>query len=104
MNNSSNNTGSPGYCTNAACVAQGYDCCVQGQCVTEEQVKDAGKNADLPGLNLAELESSVIIFLVLPVERTSLSMASLGCSRVKPGPNCSSTLAERTNHKFSTPS
>jgi hypothetical protein len=41
-------------CSQSACQAQGYDCCVNSQCVKEKEIKPAGVSADPSGYALAE--------------------------------------------------
>lgn len=43
-------------CTTSQCQAQGFDCCVQGQCVNEKGIKSAGVEADPSGFEEAESE------------------------------------------------
>lgn len=54
MNSSPNPT--PPSCSTNICKSQGFDCCVQGQCVNEKTVKTAGVQNDPEGFKLAELE------------------------------------------------
>ncbi|MCO4752947.1 MAG: hypothetical protein KC478_00625 [Bacteriovoracaceae bacterium] len=51
-----NTTSNPSTCSDAGCKSQGYDCCIQGQCVNEAAVKQSGAQADPQGFNLAESE------------------------------------------------
>ena len=47
-----------GFCTDSSCSAQGYDCCVNGQCVNEGNVKLSGAQSDPDSFALAELEKA----------------------------------------------
>ncbi len=51
MNSSGNETSS---CSNNTCIASGYDCCMDGQCVNEKGIKTAGIIADPSGFSIAE--------------------------------------------------
>lgn len=55
MNNNSNSNPN-GSCTNAYCSVLGYDCCSQGQCVNEKQVKLSGASIDPTGYAIAQLQ------------------------------------------------
>ncbi|MAZ48172.1 MAG: hypothetical protein CME65_06395 [Halobacteriovoraceae bacterium] len=43
-------------CSDLSCQGQGFDCCVQGQCVNEKSIKVSGVNADPTGFVEAEQE------------------------------------------------
>lgn len=43
-------------CNETLCSSQGFDCCVEGQCVNEKSIKVAGVNADPTGFVEAEQE------------------------------------------------
>lgn len=51
-----NSDSSSASCSNSECVAQGFDCCLDGQCIKEKNVKIAGVTADPAGFNAAEAE------------------------------------------------
>lgn len=53
-----NTPGSIGTCSDAGCKEEGFDCCIQGQCVNEATVKQAGASADPQGFSVAESEKS----------------------------------------------
>lgn len=54
MNNTSG--GTTNSCSDVACQANGFDCCVDGQCVNEKSIKIAGVQADQAGFAVAEQE------------------------------------------------
>ena len=54
VNINSDSDSSASSCTDSACVADGYDCCVDGQCVNEKGLKSAGIAANPEGFALAE--------------------------------------------------
>lgn len=51
-----NSSGNVSSCTDAGCAAQGFDCCISGQCVNEGSVKTAAALSDPEGYALAKLE------------------------------------------------
>jgi hypothetical protein len=51
--NASNNTGA---CSDTSCQQNGFDCCIEGQCVNEAGVKTAAVNLNPTGFILAEQE------------------------------------------------
>lgn len=53
-----NSSGNTNNCTNTECASQGFDCCVNGQCVNEAGIKMSAAQADPTGFNLAELEKT----------------------------------------------
>ncbi|MAX65439.1 MAG: hypothetical protein QF441_01275 [Bacteriovoracaceae bacterium] len=56
IDTNSNSDSGNSSCTNSACQAQGYDCCVNGQCINEKALKISGINADPSGFAIAEQE------------------------------------------------
>lgn len=46
-------------CTNSECQALGFNCCVNGQCVNEKQIKISGVNLDPTGFAIAEQEKTI---------------------------------------------
>jgi hypothetical protein len=54
MNSNADNGSSS--CTDNECVAQGFNCCVQGQCINEKNIKVSGVQADVDGFAIAEQE------------------------------------------------
>ena len=48
----------PPSCTDAGCAAEGFDCCVNGQCVNEASVKTGAVQSDPQAFALAELEKA----------------------------------------------
>ncbi|MBD64258.1 MAG: hypothetical protein CME62_03570 [Halobacteriovoraceae bacterium] len=57
MNSSSDNGSSS--CSNNSCQAEGFDCCVSGQCVNEKSIKISGVQADPNGFLSAEEEKFI---------------------------------------------
>lgn len=53
-----NSAGNIGTCSDAGCSAQGFDCCINGQCVNDGAVKYSGQQSDPSGFALAELEKA----------------------------------------------
>ncbi|MEX0797807.1 MAG: hypothetical protein WD025_00080, partial [Bacteriovoracaceae bacterium] len=56
MNGNSSNT--PTSCTDAGCAAEGFDCCIEGQCVNDASTRLSGVQSDPEGFELAELEKA----------------------------------------------
>ena len=53
----SNSGSGQSSCSNSQCVAQGFDCCVEGQCVDNKGVKTAAAQADPDGFDFAQAQS-----------------------------------------------
>lgn len=51
-----NSSGGSSSCSDLSCQGQGFDCCVEGQCVNEKSVRVSGVNADPTGFVEAEQE------------------------------------------------
>lgn len=51
-----NDAGNLPTCTDSACASEGFDCCVNGQCVNEGNVKSSAVQSDPDSFALAELE------------------------------------------------
>ena len=56
LNSNSGNT--VGSCSDTNCQANGFDCCVEGQCVNEQSIKISGVQADPNGFLSAEQEKT----------------------------------------------
>ena len=54
----SNSDSGRNACTDSECKALGFNCCVNGQCVNEKQLKTSGINLDPSGFALAETEKN----------------------------------------------
>lgn len=50
----SNSSSGQNACTDSECIGLGFNCCINGQCVKEKQIKISGVNLDPTGFSIAE--------------------------------------------------
>lgn len=54
IDTNSNSDSGQSSCVDSDCVAQGFDCCSNGQCIKEKELKTSGITADPTGFSVAE--------------------------------------------------